>query len=102
MYRRRGKICWAEYLQFQRYQSFHRNTFTLPSHKCPLFSTIKERRLNSRKNFHDAPENREKCESLAQQIFPRWRYMVFLNQLSQFVIGAWSIAFKVLVQLECN
>ena len=39
-------------------------------HKCPLFSTIKERYLNSRKNSHGTPENREKHKSLAQQIFP--------------------------------
>ena len=28
-------------------------------HKCSLFSTIKERRLCSRKNFHGTPENGE-------------------------------------------
>ena len=38
-------------------------------HKYSLFSTIKERCLYSWKTF--APENRENCESLAQQIFPR-------------------------------
>ena len=35
-------------------------------HKCSLFSTIEERCLNSRINFHGTPENREKCESLTQ------------------------------------
>ena len=38
-------------------------------HKCSLISTIKERCLYSWKDFHSTPENREKCESLAQQIF---------------------------------
>ena len=44
-------------------------------HKCSLFSTIKGRHLYSRKNSHGTPENREKCESLAQQIFPCLRYV---------------------------
>ena len=39
-------------------------------HKYSLFSIVKERCLYSRKNFHGTPENREKCESLAQRIFP--------------------------------
>ena len=43
-------------------------------HKCQLFSTIKERHLNSRKNSHGTPENHEKHKSLAQQIFPCLRY----------------------------
>ena len=43
-------------------------------HKCSLFSTIKERCLNLRKNFRGTPENRENRESLAQQIFPHLRY----------------------------
>ena len=43
-------------------------------HKCSLFSTIKEKHLYSRKNFCGTPENHEKCESLAQQIFPCLRY----------------------------
>ena len=42
-------------------------------HKDSLFSTLKERCLNSRKNFCGTPENHENCESLAQQIFPRLR-----------------------------
>ena len=42
--------------------------------KCLLFSIIKERYLYSWENFHGTLENREKCESLAQQIFPRLRY----------------------------
>ena len=41
-------------------------------YKCSLFSTVKERCLNSRKNFCDTPENRE---SLAQRIFPCLRYV---------------------------
>ena len=44
-------------------------------HKCLLFSTIKERCLYSWKNFCGTPKDREKRESLAQQIFPvygRW------------------------------
>ena len=28
-YRERGKICWAEHLQFQPYEFFCRNTFTV-------------------------------------------------------------------------
>ena len=40
--------------------------------KCSLFSTIKERRLYSWKNFHGT----EKHESLAQRIFSRLRYGV--------------------------
>ena len=35
-------------------------------HKCSLFSTIKERYLNSWKNFHGTPENHENHETLAQ------------------------------------
>ena len=35
-------------------------------HECSLFSTITERHLYSRKNFHSTPENREKCEGLTQ------------------------------------
>ena len=42
-------------------------------HKYSLFSITKERHLFSRKNFHDTPENCEKCKSLAQRIFPRLR-----------------------------
>ena len=45
-------------------------------HKCSLFSTIKEGHLYSWKNFRGTPENCEKCESLAQQIFPHLRYTV--------------------------
>ena len=38
--------------------------------KCLLFSIIKERHLAIfSKNFHCNPEDHEKCESLAQQIF---------------------------------
>ena len=44
-------------------------------HKYSLFSIIKERHLYLWKNFCGTPENREKCESLAQRIFPRLRYM---------------------------
>ena len=44
-------------------------------HKCSLFSATKERSLYSRKNFCGTPENREKHESLAQQIFPRLQYI---------------------------
>ena len=40
-------------------------------HKHSLFSITKERHLFSRKNFHDTPENCEKCKGLAQRIFPR-------------------------------
>ena len=43
-------------------------------HKCSLFSTIKERRLNSQKNLSGTPDNYEKRESLAQRIFPRLQY----------------------------
>ena len=35
-------------------------------HKCSLFSTIKERCLNLRKNFYGTPENRKNHECLAQ------------------------------------
>ena len=52
-------------------------------HKCSLFSTIKEWRLYSQKNFCVTPENREKCKSLAQRIFPHLPqaalYYNFLN-----------------------
>ena len=43
--------------------------------KYLLFSVIKERHLYSWKNFHGTLENCEKCESVAQQIFPRLRYI---------------------------
>ena len=39
-------------------------------HKYSLFSIIKERHLYSWKNFRGTPENCEKHESLAKQIFP--------------------------------
>ena len=45
-------------------------------HEYSLFSIIKERHLYSRKNFRGSPENHEKRESLAQQIFPHLRYVV--------------------------
>ena len=45
-------------------------------HKCSLFSTIKEKRLYSRKNFCATPENHEKHKSLAQRNLPRLRYVV--------------------------
>ena len=49
-------------------------------HKYSLFSIIiiKERHLYSWKNLHSTSENCEKRESLAQQIFPRLRYTVWL------------------------
>ena len=53
--------------------------------KCLLFSIIKERCLYSKKNFRGSPENCEKCENLAQQIFPHLWYhinaLVFLSDL---------------------
>ena len=51
-------------------------------HKCSLFSTIKERCLNSWKNFCGTPENRENRKSLAQQIFPRLRYCIYTKGYS--------------------
>ena len=39
-------------------------------HKYSLFSTIKEKRLYSRKNIRSTPENHEKCESLVSKFFP--------------------------------
>ena len=45
-------------------------------HKYLLFSIIKESHLYSWKNYCGTPENREKGESLAQQIFPRLRYVI--------------------------
>ena len=48
-------------------------------HKCSLFSTIKERHLYLWKNLHSIPEKHEKCESLAQQIFPHLRYFKVLQ-----------------------
>ena len=47
-------------------------------HKCSLFSTIKERRLYSWKNFCGTTGNREKREGLAQRIFPRLWYFNIL------------------------
>ena len=44
-------------------------------HKLSLFSTIKERCLNSWENVRGTPENRENHKSLAQRIFPCLRYM---------------------------
>ena len=78
-YRSRGKIHWAKYSQLNRHRSFRGNIFALPwpqaVHKYSLFSIIKKRHLYLRKNFRGTPENREKRENLAQQIFPRLRYM---------------------------
>ena len=75
-YRRWGKIRWAKYSWFQCHQSFCGNIFILPwPYKYSLFSKIKERHLFSWKNFHSTPENSEKCESLAQRIFPCLRYI---------------------------
>ena len=39
-------------------------------HKYSLFSINKERHLYSQKNVRGTPENHEKRQSLAQQIFP--------------------------------
>ena len=43
-------------------------------HKYSLFSINQESHLYSWKNFRGTPENREKCKSLAQQIFPHLWY----------------------------
>ena len=48
-------------------------------HKYSLFSIIQERHLYSRKHFRGTPVNREKCESLAQWIFPGLWYNEVLN-----------------------
>ena len=61
-------------------------------HKYSLFSIIKERHLYSRKNFCGTPENREKRESLAQQIFPRLWYISnneYKNNLSDCYNNKW-------------
>ena len=61
-------------------------------HKCSLFSTIKERHLYSRKNFHGTPENREKHESLAQRIFPRLQYVekkTLVYHVLSFISAVW-------------
>ena len=47
-------------------------------HKYSLFSIIKARYLYSWKNFRSTPKNREKCESLAQRIFSRFRYSLMI------------------------
>ena len=47
--------------------------------KCLLFSISKERRLYSWEKFRGTLENREKCECLAQQIFPRLRYFMSIG-----------------------
>ena len=44
--------------------------------KCLLFSIIKERHLYSWENFCGTLENHEKCECLAQKIFPHLQYML--------------------------
>ena len=73
-YRRWGKIRWAKYSWFQ-IKVFTETLLHCLGHKCSLFSTIKERHLNSQENFRGTPENREKHDSLAQQIFPHLRYL---------------------------
>ena len=65
MYHRRGKICWANICGFSAIEVFTEILSWCLGHKCSLFSTIKERRLNSWKNFHGTRENRK---SLAQRI----------------------------------
>ena len=50
-------------------------------HKYSLFSIIKERYLYSRITFRGTPENCEKCESLAQRIFPDLRYSISNQQM---------------------
>ena len=82
------------------HQSFHGNTFALPYHKCSLFSTNKERCLYSRKNLRDTPENYEKCESLAQQIFPRLQIGVLVIQ-SQEVAGLPILETRFLLTVLC-
>ena len=82
---RSGKICWAKRSQFQLHQSFHGNILYCLGQKCSLFSIIKERCLYSQKIFRGTPENCEKCENLAQGIFPDLQYhidaLVFLFDL---------------------
>ena len=77
IYRRRGKIRWAEHSQFQSHWSFRWNIFALPwPLRSTWCSTIKGRCLNLRINFRSTLENRGKRKSLAQRIFPRLGYRI--------------------------
>ena len=74
-YCRQGKFAGLNVRGFSTIKVFIEILLQCLGHKCSLFSTIKERCLNSQKNFRGTPENHENRKSLAQQMFPRLRYM---------------------------
>ena len=76
-YLRRGKICWAKRLRFQPHWSLAEILSRCLGQKYFLFSIIKERHLYSWENFRSTLESHEKCKSLAQQILPRLRYIIY-------------------------
>ena len=74
-YRKWGRFTGLNIRGFSAIEVFAEILLRCLGHKCSLFSTIKERCLYSQKNFLSTPENREKRESLAKQIFHHLRYI---------------------------
>ena len=70
------RFAWLHICGFSAIKVFMNIRLRSLGHNCSLFSKIKEKRLYSQKNFCGMPENCEKCESLAQQIFPHLRYVL--------------------------
>ena len=71
-------------------------------HKYSLFSIIKERHLHSWKIFRGTPENREKCKSLAQQIFAHLRFNSVKKVIIEIIIVQYSnsIGFHIFIRYK--
>ena len=70
-YRKHGKIRWAKHSQFQPLNflwKYLRGVLAISVYCLPIAK-------NSQENFRGTFRNRENRESLAQQIFPRLRYL---------------------------
>ena len=76
IYRKRGKIHWAKFLQTPPNEVIHRKTFAVPNVSQYLSKAIVYTCKYSQENFRGALENCENCESLAQRIFPHLRYSI--------------------------
>ena len=71
-------------------------------HKCLSFSTIKERRLYSWKNFCGTIENCEKCKSLAQRIFSHLQSVCFCSWYAKMLPANFKVSGEIrfVVQLS--